>query len=83
VLVPITSTGALDAAQIEEDIPALDFSSDSESDSEHGQIRPGTSTFAFNIISSFLRFTRRILNSAPRLRRAAQTESASCLQRRI
>jgi len=44
--VPITSTGALDAAQIEEEIPALDFSSDSESDSERGQTCPGTSTFA-------------------------------------
>jgi hypothetical protein len=40
--VPITSTGALDAAQIEADIPALDFSSDNKSDSERGQTRPGT-----------------------------------------
>ena len=42
VNVPISSTGAPDAVQIEEEIPALDFSSDSENDSEYCQIRAGT-----------------------------------------
>ena len=39
VHVPITS--APDSARIEEEIPALGFSSDSESESEHGQIPAG------------------------------------------
>ena len=39
--VPITSTSAPDSARIEEEIPALGFSSGSESESENGQIPAG------------------------------------------
>ena len=78
--VPITSTGALDAAQIEEEIPALDFSSDSESDSERGQTRPDQHLlyfyFFFPQIYPLDIELRSKVGSAP-------AESASCLQRRI
>ena len=58
VHVPINSNGAPDAAQIEEEIPALD----SENDSDNCKIHAGTWTYAI-FISSFLTFTVIVLFS--------------------
>lgn len=45
--VPMSTIDAPHAAQVEEEIPALDFCSDSESDSEYDQIPTGIWTFVF------------------------------------